>query len=299
MKESATGVIGVIGATGFIGGRLCTRLEEEGRAVVRFSRTPRSGAGWRPVPDDGEPDVSGLSAVVNLAGESIAQRWTAGTWRRIVDSRVRLTGRVVRALERLPDDERPGVLVNGSAIGYYPSAGDRELREDDAPGSGRLEDLCVDWEKAAAEAGALGVREVRLRTGIVLGHGGEAWERMARVFRFGLGGKLGDGEQWMPWIHIEDVVGAILHTLADHNCSGPVNLTAPHPVRNDEFTRCLAAQLGRPAVFRVPGAALRLGLGGFGETLLASYRVIPQRLLEAGFRFRFARLEEALADLAG
>jgi uncharacterized protein (TIGR01777 family) len=200
-------------------------------------------------------------------------------------------------MARMPAGGRPGVLVNASAVGFYEPHGEEILRENLAPGAGRLGELCREWEAAAREAEALGVRVVPLRTGIVLGAGGEAWERLRAIFRWGLGGRLGSGRQWMPWIHLEDAVRAIEFALESPGLNGPLNLGAPEPVTNREFTRQLAAALHRPAVLPVPGAALRLLLDGFGETLLASYRMVPERLEGLGFEFRYRTLAAALEDL--
>lgn len=289
--------VGIIGATGFIGRELARVLEERGTKVVRFSRNPPGEDGWRVVDDS--PDLSGLDAVVNLSGESIAQRWTEKVWERIRESRVGLTHRVVQTMARMPAGERPKVLLNGSAVGFYASSGDRILRESTAPGSGQLEDLCRDWEAAAVEAEERGVRVVRLRTGIVLGKGGEAWSRLHKVFSLGLGGRLGSGRQWMPWIHLDDEVAAIAFALERESLQGPINLCAPEPVTNREFTRILARVLSRPAIFRVPGPVLRTVLGGFSKSLLGSYRTVPARLMEEGFKFRHPELEPALKDIAG
>jgi len=266
--------------------------------VVRFSRHPRKDdPNWRPA--GGRPDLTGTRAVVNLAGASIARRWTRRVWEGIVESRVGLTRRIVRGIGAMAEDERPRVLLNASAVGFYPARGDAELREDAAPGAGRLSLLCRDWEAAAVEAESLGVRVVRLRSGVVLGRGGEAWERLRRVFSLGLGGRLGSGMQWMPWIHLDDEVGAIEFALRNERVRGPLNLCAPEPVTNREFTRLLGAHLGRPAVLPVPALVLRTVLDGFAESLLSSRRAVPERLDGAGFEFRYGSLEEALGELCG
>lgn len=288
--EGGTGTVGVFGATGFIGRRLVERLRRDGWTVVGYSR--RAGEGWRT--SEGELDLTGLDGVVNLAGESVARRWTAGVRERMRDSRVGLTERIVAAMAGEP---RPGWLVNASAVGYYGGRGEEVLTEGAAAGSGYLAELCRDWEAAADEARNLGVRVAELRLGIVLGKGGDAWTRLSRVFRMGGGGVLGDGRQWMPWVHVDDVVGAIRFVIGRDGLEGPVNVTAPESVRNLELTRALARQLGRPAVFRVPGFALKLALGGFGGTLVESARVVPERLTEAGYEFQFPCLDAALNDL--
>jgi hypothetical protein len=285
--------VGVFGATGFIGQRLVGVLREEGWKVVEFSR--KAGEGRRS--SEGVPDLSGLAGVVNLAGESVAQRWTDSVRERLRSSRVELTGRIVDAIGPLPEAERPRWLVNASAIGFYGDGGEGELTEQAACGDGYLAELCRDWEEAAQGAAEHGVRVVAIRLGIVLGRGGDAWTRLSRVFKLGGGGKLGNGRQWMPWVHVDDVVGAIRFVIGQPGFAGAVNVTAPGVVRNAEFTRVLAERVRRPAVFRVPGFALKLALGGFGGTLVESARVVPQRLREAGFEFRYPGLEAALEEL--
>jgi uncharacterized protein (TIGR01777 family) len=230
-------------------------------------------------------DLSGLDAVINLAGESVGQRWTTATLARIRESRVGLTGRIVEAMERLPLEERPRVLLNGSAVGIY--------------GEGVLAGLCLDWEAEARAAARLGVRVVLLRTGIVLGSGAEAWERTKFIFNLGIGGKLGRGDQWMPWIHLDDEVGGILHALDDSSVEGALNLAAPGSVRNREWTKALAAALRRPAFFPVPAFALKIVLGGFAHAVLSSARMVPEKLGATGYAFRFPGIADALRDLAG
>lgn len=292
------GTVGIFGATGFIGRALAEELGARGWQVIRFSRQPLEGENWRN--SAGELDLSGLEAVINLAGEMVAQRWTEARWERIEKSRVELTQSIVRAIAERPAAERPRVLLNASAVGVYPSSGDRELRErsEFAPGEGRMATLCRDWEAAANEAASHGLRVVLLRTGIVLGKGGEAWERLRKLFSLGLGGRLGSGHQWMPWIHLADEIAAIAFALETENLSGPLNLCAPEPVTNREFTRQLARALRRPAFFHAPAFALRLILGGFAEEgLLASCRAVPAVLEEHGFEFEFPSLNSALSDL--
>lgn len=297
MTEGLSGKrIGLLGATGSIGLPLGEALEGSGAKVVRFSRRGSGESGeWRA--SEGELDLSGLDAVINLAGEPVAQRWTAAVKKRIEESRAGLSRRLVEALERLPEGERPSTLISASAVGYYGSRGDEELRESAGPGGDYLAEVCRDWEAEAGRAGDLGVRVIFLRTGIVLGRGGEAWKRLSRVFRFGLGGVLGDGRQWMPWIHITDEVAAILFLLENERVEGPVNLSAPNPLRNREFTRALAKAMRRPAILPVPGWALRLVAGEFSTALLGSSRALPAVLEEAGFEFRYATLEDALEEL--
>ena len=287
--------IGVFGATGLIGSAVCEVLEARGDSVIRFSRAPR-GEGWRL--SDGELDLTGLDAVINLAGESIGQRWTPAVLARVRESRVGLTEKIVQAIGALPAADRPKVLLNGSAVGIYGSRGEEELPEEAAAGEGMLAELCVDWEAAAEKASAHGVRVVLLRTGIVLGPGADAWERTRFIFNLGIGGKLGRGDQWMPWIHLADEVGGIVHALDQEEVTGPLNLAAPGAVRNRDWTRALGKALRRPTILPVPAFALRIVLGGFAHAVLASARVTPGKLVSTGYPFRFASVPEALGELA-
>lgn len=288
----------IIGVTGFIGGGLPALLAEKGMATTGVSRTGGSSQPhidrWQ-TPDN--LDFQGHHAVINLAGSPISRRWTAANKRRFHESRVGVTRRVIDAIRLLPADARPKVLVNGSAVGIYGDRGDELLSESSAPGTGYLAELCREWESAATEAEELGVRVVLLRTGVVLGHGGEAFEKLMRVFKTGLGGRLGNGRQWMPWIHLDDIRAAIVHAVASENLAGPLNGCAPAAERNRDFTRKFAAAVHRPAILPVPGFALKLVLGGFGGALLASTHARPAALEADGFTFRFSTLESALADL--
>jgi uncharacterized protein (TIGR01777 family) len=244
-------------------------------------------------------DFTGHDAVINLAGESIARRWNAENMRLFNESRVTVTRRVVAAIRALPEAARPRVLVNTSAVGIYGDGGDHILTESSPPGSGYLADLCREWEEAALEAEPLGVRVVRLRIGVVLGRDGEAFRKLQRVFKLGIGGRLGSGRQWMPWIHIDDLRNAILHAVNSAALTGAVNATAPVVERNADFTRKFAAALHRPAIFPVPGFALKLALGGFGSALLEGQHAKPAALEADGFRFLYPTLESALAALVG
>jgi hypothetical protein len=288
----------IIGVTGFVGRGLPALLAEMGVATTGVSR---SGKGALPGIDRWQTpetlDFSGHQAVINLAGEPIDRRWNDKNRRLFRESRVGLTRGVVAAIARLPADERPKVLVNASAVGIYGDRGDEILTETSRRGTGYLADLCHDWEHAAQDAESLGVRVIRLRTGIVLGKNGAAFEKLLSVFKLGIGGRLGSGTQWMPWIHLADHRAAILHALLSETLAGPLNLTAPHPERNRDFTRKLAAALHRPAILPAPAFALRLALGEFASVLLASQRALPAALEADGFQFRFPTLEQALADL--
>jgi uncharacterized protein (TIGR01777 family) len=292
--------VAILGVTGFIGRALPLWLAEEGMSCTGVSR---SGGGnvravhrWQ-TPD--QLDLAGHHAVINLAGESIAQRWSAERKRRFHESRIGITRQVVESIRRLPEDARPAVLVNASAVGIYGDRHDEELTEESPIGTGYLAELCREWEEAAIEAESLGVRVVCLRIGIVLGKDGEAFKKLVRVFKSGIGGRLGTGSQWMPWIHVEDLRSAIVHAVIGEKLSGPVNACAPNPERNADFTRKLAAAVHRPALFPVPGFALKLALGGFGGALLEGQCAKPAALEESGFRFLFPTLESALTDLIG
>jgi hypothetical protein len=291
----------VSGASGFIGSALVPTLTTGGHSVRRLVRRVPSGEGeyrWNPAAGDVEPSaLEGVDAIVHLAGESVAGRWTEPKKERILRSRVEGTPTLSEAIAVL--DRPPGVLVCASAIGYYGDRGDEQLTEDSASGEGFLAEVVREWESASRPAEEAGIRVVRLRFGIVLGPSGGALKTMLRPFRLGLGGRLGRGRQWMSWVSIDDVVGAIHHALATEELAGVANTVAPNPVTNAEFTKTLARVLGRPALMPVPAPALRLVLGEFAQETLASARVIPGRLLETGYEFRYPELERALRHLLG
>jgi uncharacterized protein (TIGR01777 family) len=242
--------------------------------------------------------LDGLDAVVHLAGESIAGRWTASKRRAIRDSRVKGTAMLAEVVSLLP--KGPSVFVSASAVGFYGSRGDESLDESSAPGAGFLPDTCREWEEAAAPARSKGLRTVHLRTGIVLTPEGGALGRMLLPFRMGLGGVVGTGDQWMSWISLTDEVAAIRHVLQTPSLAGPVNLTAPDPVTNRDFTRTLGRVLRRPTVFPLPGFVVKAVFGEMGERLLLEgQRVLPRRLRESGFRFAHPDLETALRSELG
>jgi len=288
------------GASGFLGSALAVTMQKDGHRVVRLSRTGPAGADrilWDP--GAGRIDRDALArlspdVIVNFAGEPIAHRWTAERRRRIRDSRVRGTTALAEAIAAL--DRKPAVLLSGSAIGYYGAhRGDDVLDETGAASEDFLGELARDWERAAEPAAAAGVRVIMSRTGLVLGAAGGALQRMLLPFQTGVGGRLGDGRQWMSWIGLEDFVRAATFAIGASDISGPVNFVAPEPVRNDEFTRVLARVLGRPALLPVPRLALQMLFGEMADnTILASQRVAPTILAGAGFKFRHPRLEEAL-----
>jgi len=277
----------ITGGSGFLGTRLKQRLLEAKHTVRAVSRKSMESGLF-----DG--DLASADAVVHLAGEPVGQRWTEAVKKRIHDSRVEGTRQLVSALSK--QTQRPRVLVCASAVGYYGSRGDQILTEASSPGTDFLARVVVGWEEAAQLAEPLGLRVVRLRFGMVLGHGG-ALARLLPPFRFGLGGKLGSGHQWMAWIHIEDAVNLILFALDYAAIRGAVNATAPHPVTNEEFTGRLAIELHRPAIFPIPVFALKLALGEMSEVVLASQRVLPTVAKSAGFRFQYPDLQGALANV--
>lgn len=294
--------IAITGSTGLIGAALGASLRADGHRVVRVARRAASGPdeiSWDPAAGRLDPaDLAGLDAVVHLAGEGIAEkRWTDAQKRRILTSRTEGTGLVARAMAECGADG-PRVLVSGSAIGWYGDRGDEVLTEASAAGTGFLADVCRQWEAAADPAREAGVRVAHARTGIVLDPDGGALAKQLPLFRVGLGGRIGGGHQYMSWIAIEDEVAA-LRFLVDHDLEGPVNLTAPNPVTNRDFTEALGAALHRPTIVPVPGFGPKLLFGGelVDELLLASQRVLPDRLEQAGFTFARPELGPALAAL--
>jgi hypothetical protein len=242
--------------------------------------------------------VSGFDAVVHLAGESVVGRWTADKKKAIRDSRVLGTRHLVAALAQA--EVKPRVLVCASAVGFYGDRGDELLREESPSGQGFLPEVCREWEDASRIAGDAGIRTVNIRIGLVLSAKGGALAKLLTPFKLGLGGRIGSGQQWWSWIHVDDVVGGIHHAMRSESLAGAVNLVAPNPVRNAEFTRVLASVLGRPAFFPVPEFALRMAFGKMaaGELLLSSQRTEPGKLLAEGYEFRFRELRGALENLA-
>jgi len=283
----------VTGATGFIGKALCARLE---RPRV-LSRRPGPGAfPWDA--ERGPPPaeaVEGVEVVFHLAGDPVAEgRWTAEKKRRIRDSRVLGTRNLVAALSAAK--ARPKVLVSASAVGLYGDRGDEPLTESAAPGRDFLAETCAAWEAEGAKARDLGIRVVHLRIGVVLGPGGGALAKMLLPFRLGVGGVLGSGRQWMPWIHRDDVVGLLLFAAEHGAVTGPVNGVAPGAATNREFTKALGRVLHRPTILPAPRFGLRVAFGEFADVLFASQRVVPKAALDAGYRFVFPEVEGALRD---
>ncbi len=293
----------VSGASGLIGSAIVSNLTAAGHRVARLVRTqPGAGSGdihWDPEKAYVDTtQLGGKSAVVHLAGETIAQRWTPAAKRRIHFSRMRGTQLLSEALRQLSPP--PEVLVSASAIGYYGNRADEVLREDSGPGKGFLADVCRDWEAATEPASRAGIRAVHLRTGIVLSDQGGALAKMLPPFRMGAGGVIGSGRQYMSWIALDDLIAAIGHIIQTPSIQGAVNAVAPRPVTNREFTKTLGKVLSRPTIAPLPSFAVRLMFGEMGDALLlASQRVEPARLKVSGFSFRFPELEAVLRQAIG
>lgn len=292
----------VTGATGFIGTPLCARLLEQGHTLTLFTRgSPRDPGSatkrwlhWTPGSlREWGTALNGVDGVINLAGEPIAaKKWTHLQRHRIETSRVDGTNSLVQAIARAA--VRPKFLISASAVGYYGPRGDETVTEETPPGDDFLSFVCREWEEEAKKAEELGLRVVRVRTGIVLGSGGGALAKMVEPFKFFVGGAIGSGQQWMSWIHLEDHVRLIIDLIENTQASGPVNATAPNPVRNKEFCQTLAKVLRRPCWAPVPGFALKLVLGDMANMLLTGQRVVPAAAQKLGFQFRYPTLEEAL-----
>lgn len=286
----------VAGGTGFVGRRLCETLVARGDVVTVVSRDP-SGARTRGVPGVSYrgwlPALDGYDAVVNLSGESIfGRRWNAEVMRDLRSSRVDTTHRLVEAIAAAR--QPPRVLVNASAVGFYGDRGNEELPESAPPGDDFMASLCREWE---AEALRCRVRTVVMRFGIVMGEGGGALETMLPIFRLGVGGPIGLGRQWFPWIHRDDLARLLMHALDDERLAGPVNGVSPGLVRNTKFTRALGRALRRPTLFPVPPFALRLKFGRVAQVLTASQRCLPQAAERTGFSWQHAEIGEALSSL--
>ena len=289
--------VAITGATGFLGSALANHLNKHGVVVQRIRRGAQAvppDVSWQPERGTGDLSaLSGAAAVVHLAGASIAERWTSERKRAITDSRVGPTSFLARSLAKLPDP--PRAFLSGSAIGIYGDRGDEELDESSVAGAGFLAETAVAWERAAAPAVDAGIRVVYLRSGIVLSPHGGALAKMLTPFRLGVGGKIGGGAQWMSWIALNDWLSGVQFLAEAEAVSGPVNLVSPNPVPNEEFSRTLGRVLSRPAVTHVPALVIDLLFGEMGRaTLLASQRVHPRRLMDAGFEFGCPTLEQAL-----
>ena len=294
------------GATGLLGSKLVHALRERGDEVTVLSRNPdkaREALGveahrWDPTAGQAPVEaLAGRDAVVHLAGERVDQRWTDGARRRILDSREQGTRNLVAALRAA--DPRPAVLVSSSAVGYYGPHGDEPLPEDTPPGDDFLARVCVAWEREAQAAEELGVRVVRVRTGVVLDKGGGALGRMLPFFKAGVGGPVAGGRQLMPWVHADDVTGIYLRAIDDAAWSGPVNATAPDPVTNKAFSKALGRALHRPAIAPVPALAIQLLYGDMSEIVTKGQNAVPTRTVELGYRFLHPDLDEALRSAVG
>ncbi len=280
------------GATGRLGTMITSALRERGDDVTILSRSAAKGIEWDPVRGPAPVDaLNGRDAVIHLAAEDIAQRWNDESLRRIRESREVGTRNLVEGLRAA--EPRPKALISASAVGYYgnrPEAVD----EDSAPGDDVLAQVCIAWEREAQRAEDLGMRVVRVRTGVVLDRHGGALEKMLLPFRLGVGGPVAGGKQPLPWIHVEDVAGIYLNALDDERWTGPVNATAPEPVTNAEFSKALGRALHRPAIAPVPGFAIRALYGGMAKLVIEGQRALPRRTLELGYAFKHPQLDEAL-----
>ena len=290
----------VAGASGLIGAALVAHLEQQQHQVSTLVRRAPASAHeiqWDPAAGViDEARMQGTEAVIHLGGASIAgKRWNDAYKREIRDSRVNSARLLSETLARL--QPKPAVFLCASALGYYGERGDEPLTENSPKGSGFLPDITAEWEAATAPASEAGIRVCNMRIGVVLSKTGELPRSMLLPFKLGLGGKLGSGRQYMSWIHLSDVVAAFTHALDTPSLTGPVNLSAPNPVTNAEFTRALASVLSRPAIFTVPAFALRIAMGEMADFAMASTRMQPRRLEESGFSFRWQRIEPALRDL--
>jgi uncharacterized protein (TIGR01777 family) len=293
----------VSGSSGLVGSALIASLKSAGARIARLARpstvrgtSDEERISWNPSQPISPDAVSGFDAVIHLAGESIVGRWSAGKKVRLRESRIPTTAHLARALAQAK--AKPQVFLSASAIGYYGNRGDELLSEQSNPGTGFTADLAREWEQASFPAASAGIRTVQMRTGLVLATAGGALAKMLPIFKLGLGGKLGDGLQWMSWIDLQDVIGAIQHILRSDLLHGPVNLVAPKAVTNQEFTKTLGSVLSRPAIFPVPAFAARLAFGEMAdELLLASQRVEPTKLISSGYPFRFPTLRQSLESL--
>jgi uncharacterized protein (TIGR01777 family) len=292
----------VTGASGFIGTALCRQLLQQGHVLVLFTRgSPRDSASgvrrwlhWTPgTLRDWDAELDGADGVINLAGEPIADKnWSAAQRRRLEKSRVDSTNVLVQACAKAK--QKPKFLINASAVGYYGPHGDEIITEEAPPGTDFLSLLCRNWEEEATKAEELGLRVVRLRTGIVLGPGGGALSKIVPQFKWFVGGPLGSGKQWMSWIHLEDQVRLIIHIVNDSQACGPINATAPNPVQNKQFSRVLGGVLHRPSWLPTPSFVLRVGFGEMADILLTGQRVVPAAAQKLGFEFRYPELRQAL-----
>lgn len=291
----------ITGGTGFIGQKLCRLLHSRGYHLTVLSRQPPEIVKTLCGRVDTLSSIAeltnhqGFDCIINLAGEGIAdKRWTAARKRLIRDSRIALTEQLSDAISTWPSP--PKVLVSGSAVGYYGDQGDHPVSEDTTPHDEFTHQLCRDWERAATALEDRGIRVCLSRTGLVVGPAGGFLQRMLTPFRLGLGGRLGSGDQYMPWVHRDDVANALLWMIENNSAKGPFNVVSPAPVTNREFTMTLARVLSRPAIMPAPALALKIALGEMSRLLLTGQRAYPKRLQENGFQFRFTELEPALRE---
>ncbi|HWX93473.1 MAG TPA: TIGR01777 family oxidoreductase [Terriglobales bacterium] len=286
----------VSGVSGPVGAALLPSLKGRGFQVTRLVRGVVSGEdqlSWDPAKPLAPELVSGFRAVIHLAGESVVGRWTSSKKTKIRDSRVLGTRNLAQSLAQAKD--RPRVLISASAVGYYGDRGGELLREESPSGAGFLPEVCREWEAANQPASQAGIRAVQIRIGVVLSPTGGALHKMLPPFRMGVGGNIGSGRQWMSWIHVQDLVGAVHHILKTDLLQGPVNMVAPRPVTNAEFTKTLGAVLSRPTIFPVPALAAKLAFGQMAEEiLLGSQRVEPAKLIASGYPFQYTDLRKAL-----
>ena len=294
--------VAISGASGLIGTALRASLTSDGHEVVALTRRaslpPLETISWDV--DKGRFDASGLEgvdAVIHLAGEPVAKRWNQARKTAILQSRVRGTKLLVEGLKSLKNP--PKLLLSASAVGFYGDGGDTELDEAAPPGEGFLPDVCQEWEKATMEALGLGIRAVCMRTGIVLSTKGGALGKMLLPFRLGVGGPLGSGKQWMPWVHIDDIVGAFRYVMANDDLVGAVNGTSPNPATNADFSKALGRALHRPAFLPAPAFGLKILFGEMAQILLEGQRALPKKLLFAGYEFKYPDLSDALKDVIG
>lgn len=291
--------VAVAGGTGFLGRHLIRELQERGYEPVLIARQAHShdipAVSWDRL--NNEPNcLKGVRAVVNLAGETINQRWTTAAKQRILQSRLETTAALAQWVDQV--EEKPSVILQGSAIGRYGCSGTETFTErSDAIGEDYLADVVQQWERAADQM--MGIRLVKLRTGVVLGKDGGAFGKMLLPYRIGAGGPIAKGNQWMSWIHVRDWAALAVYLLEQEQMAGPVNMTAPEPVRNDAFGRTLARVMRRPHWFPVPAIVLRFIFGEMAELLTEGQRVLPERALQAGFAFRYPDLESAIQELIG
>jgi uncharacterized protein (TIGR01777 family) len=293
----------IVGGSGFVGSHLCSYLHERGYTVTAIGTAPQ----WQKAkelhidylsadasqPGAWQQELAHVDAVVNLAGKTIFKRWNEAYKQQIYDSRIQTTRNIVDGLPA----ESGCVLCNTSAVGYYGDRRDEILTETAAAGDGFMAEIAKDWEKEACKAAEKGIRVAVMRFGIVLGKDGGAMAQMLPAFRMFVGGPLGDGRQWFPWIHLHDLMSAIQFLLETPSANGPFNLSAPNPVRNRQLAATLGRVLGRPSFMPAPRAMLRLALGEVATALLESQRAVPQHLLESGFRFQFTEIEPALRSI--